>query len=167
MAFKKYHGITYFGTEPMKFANMVIEEVGEIVVREKKRMRHKAERLRDMVVNIVEKGGDPVILNSNKYRARKINKGLNDSPLKATGQYAKNIVVKRTGTMGKDGELTYSVGVNNINHKKVKGLFNNPVPMTVLADVLEFGYGTIPARPHWRPAWAKFKRVFKVGVLNG
>jgi hypothetical protein len=110
---------------------------------------------------------------SRAYLRWKRNTGLDERILIATGTYVKSIkaiprlktkkteryVATRPGgprvltTIRETRIATWSVGVPDGIHKP------SGLPFTTLARIHEFGTRTIPARPHWRPAWSATVRT--------
>ena len=170
---QQIYGITYIGTTPQRFANMIHKGVNEVFVKSQRDMEHKAWRLAAMVGDFVEKGGSPHTPNAEPYLTKKkIPRGYGDRPLLATVEYLESITVEKTAHgSGVGGITTWSVGVEDKLHTPIPGIFSSPIEMRTLADVLEYGSttptgGKIPARPHWRPAWARFRKVFKVRMAR-
>ncbi len=77
-----------------------------------------------------------------KYKAKKVVQGFDERTLVRSRFYLDNIEwwMSSTGV---------HVGVRNIIHPDAG------ISLNKLARIHEFGHGTTPARPHWRPAWAK------------
>jgi len=166
------YGLTYIGMLPMRWANMIEKKIEtEVYVKTLSTMMNKAYKLQQFVVQYVYDGGEPFERNKDRWRQKKINspRALYSTPLLATGAYVEAITVMKdtTVTLKNDNIARIFVGFKKEVHKHVKGLYPS-TPYAELADILEYGSndGTIPARPHWRPAWKKFQNVFRTRVFG-
>lgn len=125
-------------------------------------IQKKAEWLAQEVRNNIELGGIPSRPNDPEYEMAKFRASLDNEPLKATHQYMESIGVLKEV----NGKVTrYFVGFLQEMHQGSKPLFPNSLPMSQLANILEYGLAYrsgqyIPPRPHWRPAWMRFKSKY-------
>ena len=113
-----------------------------------------AERFADKLKRIIEQQSYSWALHSPAYAQYKKRKGLDPRILIATGKYL-DAIKPIKNEMG-----VYEVTVPSTPLGKGKHTLRD------LARWLEFGTVTMPARPHWRPAFASFKaEMHQIGTM--
>jgi len=89
---------------------------------------------------------------SDAWLERKRREGYDLRILVMTQEYVDNISVIETPTpRSRGGTFEVSVGFPNKPHSRAK------VAFAQLMLWLEYGTRKMPARPHWRPVWERFK----------
>ncbi len=136
-----------YGITDMKRFRKVLESVPTEVMN--RLLREDAERLADAVISEIQAQPSNWPPLNPDYLAHKLAVGLSPEMLKATEDYVGSIGVQRI-YKGKTRVRIY-VGVPNLDHRTAKMNYND------LGRIHEFGTRKIPARPHWGPAYWKWK----------
>ena len=82
---------------------------------------------------------------------KKSKEAITTTPLIDTGAYLQSMQVREING-------GYTVGVGDEIHPDSTAEGGEPLPMRDLAKMLEYGTSKMPARPHWRPTWNRFKK---------
>jgi hypothetical protein len=98
---------------------------------------------------------------STGYLAWKRRMGLDERILIATGDYVRSFQVRREERKGPQGkQIVYTAGPPDEIHPP------SGLNYRTLARIHEFGTATIPARPHWGPAWRQLQATEGQKVLK-
>lgn len=114
-----------------------------------------AQDMADDVVKYIEKQPHYWPVLKERYREWKLRNELDERMLIATGDYIDSIGIQQI-KRGKGVQIR--VGVPN------KTIEDTDLKYDQLARIHEYGTETIPARPHWRPVFNKWRR--RKGVMS-
>lgn len=110
-------------------------------------LREMANRFRNSLVAAIEAQSFFWMPLSEAYLAQKIEAGLDQRTLIATGEYVDSIYVEEQQGQG---VITISVTLPDRAHEATG------INLRLLSRYLEYGTTRMPARPHWRPVMDRF-----------